>query len=207
MELLDVYDENGKFLGKFDRNVVHREAMWHNTVHCWLFDNDGSIYFQMRKGEGLYTTASGHIKAGETIKEGFKREIFEEIGLNVSTDSAIPVEINKFSIDLIRKDGSLFRDRAFAHIYLYNLKEDYSNFDFDEHEIDGLVKLNAQDVLNLFNEKYKNIEGIAILQSDNKHIKTMQNTYNIDSFLINEGETAIGKYGKILNKVVEITKN
>ena len=33
MEYLDIYDENGNYIGKEDRNVVHKDALWHNTVH------------------------------------------------------------------------------------------------------------------------------------------------------------------------------
>ena len=97
MEYLDIYDENGNFLGKEDRKIVHRDALWHNTVHCWLFDKEGNIYFQIRKDKKkLYTTASGHVKAGETIKEAFGREIKEEIGYAVNYNEAKLIEINKF---------------------------------------------------------------------------------------------------------------
>ena len=72
MEYLDIYDEEKKFLGTEERNIVHRDALWHNTVHCWLYDIEGNVYFQIRKEEEkLYTTASGHVLAGETIKEAF----------------------------------------------------------------------------------------------------------------------------------------
>ena len=76
MEYLDIYDENGKYLGKEERSIVHRDALWHKTVHCWLYDKEGNIYFQIRKDkEKLYTTASGHVQAGETVKEAFGREV------------------------------------------------------------------------------------------------------------------------------------
>ena len=45
MEYLDVYDENKNYLGKKDRNIVHRDALWHNTVHCWLYDPLCNVYF------------------------------------------------------------------------------------------------------------------------------------------------------------------
>ena len=44
MEYLDIYDENGKFLGSEERSKVHKEALWHNTVHCWLYDKEGNVY-------------------------------------------------------------------------------------------------------------------------------------------------------------------
>lgn len=82
MEYLDIYDEDKNYLGKELRSVVHEKGLWHNTVHCWLYDKEGNIYFQIRKDEKtLYTTASGHVSAGETIKEAFGREVKEEIGI------------------------------------------------------------------------------------------------------------------------------
>lgn len=119
MEYLDIYDENGKYLGKEDRNTVHRDALWHNTVHCWLYDKKGNIYFQIRKDEQkLYTTSSGHVKACETIKEGFGREIEEEIGIKVDYDKAEFVNVYKFIMDKEEKDGIIFKDRAFQ-IYMF----------------------------------------------------------------------------------------
>ncbi len=38
MEYIDIYTENGEMIGKEDRSVVHRDALWHKTVHCWLYD-------------------------------------------------------------------------------------------------------------------------------------------------------------------------
>ena len=48
MEYLDVYDEEQNFIRREKRNIVHRDALWHKTVHCWLYDSDGNIYFQIR---------------------------------------------------------------------------------------------------------------------------------------------------------------
>ena len=61
MEYLDIYDEK-KFLGSEKRSIVHKMGYWHKTIHCWLYDNKGSVYFQIRKDKNkLYTTASGHV--------------------------------------------------------------------------------------------------------------------------------------------------
>ena len=38
MEYLDIYDENENYIGKEERGIVHRDALWHKTVHCWLYD-------------------------------------------------------------------------------------------------------------------------------------------------------------------------
>jgi len=97
MEYLDIYDENGNYLGKEERGIVHKNALWHKTVHCWLYDLDGNIYFQIRKDKGkLYTTASGHVLAGETVQEAFGREVKEELG-NVLVDNPQAGDSTKIS--------------------------------------------------------------------------------------------------------------
>lgn len=34
MEYLDIFDENGNYIGKETRENVHKNALWHKTVHC-----------------------------------------------------------------------------------------------------------------------------------------------------------------------------
>ena len=150
MEYLDTYDENGNFLGKEDRKIVHEKALWHNTVHCWLYDTDGNIYFQTRKDKGkMYTTASGHVQAGETIKEAFGREIEEEIGYKINYQDAKLIEIVQFVMDREEEDGSVFRDRAFANVYACLFEGNLAELDFDETELTGIVKMNAEQALEI----------------------------------------------------------
>ena len=39
---LDYYNENGEYIGYKSREDVHREGLWHKTVHCWLYDKEGN---------------------------------------------------------------------------------------------------------------------------------------------------------------------
>jgi len=206
MEYLDIYDENQNYLGKEDRNVVHRDALWHKTVHCWLYDNEGNVYFQIRKKEGkLYTTASGHILAGETVKQGFGREIEEEIGIKVNIDEAKLVDVVKFMMDKVKDDGSVFRDRVFANVYVCQYDGDEVGFNFDDSELAGLVRVNASETLDLLKKENGKIFGDVITKVDD--INTVENKeIDFQDFLVNKGEVAIEKYGDILNKVIELTK-
>lgn len=206
MEYLDIYDENHNYLGKEERSIVHRDALWHNTVHCWLYDNQGNVYFQIRKDEGkLYTTASGHVLSGETVKQGFGREIQEEIGLKINYEEANLVNVNKFVIDLVKKDGSLFRDRAFSNVYVYEYDGNDTDFNFDENELQGLVKVNAKEAMQLFKNEQGKINGTVIKKyADTNTVENKEISF--EDFLVNKGETAVGKYGDIMNKVIELTK-
>lgn len=206
MEMLDIYDENGNHIGSADRNVVHRDALWHKTVHCWLFDKEGYVYFQIRKEEGtLYTTASGHIQAGETVKEGFAREIFEEIGYMVNYNKAIKLDEFKFVLDKEKSDGTLFRDRAMANIFACEFDGDISEFHYDPNELRGLVKVKADEVLDLFKKEQGKISGFEI-KFDGKTNKISQKQINFADFLVNKGETALGKYGNVLKGIINILK-
>lgn len=206
MEYLDIYDEERNYLGKENRNIVHRDALWHNTVHCWLYDNAGNIYFQIRKDEEkLYTTASGHVLAGETIKEAFGREIKEEIGIQVDYEKAEFVNIYKFIMDKEKKDGTIFRDRAFSNVYVCIFEGKIEEFNFDEEEVLGLVKVNAKETLKLLKEEQGSINGTTIKKHQDTNIAE-QKEIKFQDFLVNKGETAITKYGDVLNKVIELTK-
>lgn len=206
MEYLDIYDENGNHIGKEERKKVHENALWHKTVHAWLYDKQGNVYFQIRADEGtLYTTASGHLQAGDTVEVAFAREIFEEIGLKIDSSDAIKVNVVKFIMDRVNKDGSMFRDRAFANIYIDDFEGDIQEFNFDPKEVKGLVKVNALSALDLFTKGKGTIKGIEITNDGTKNIAVEKNL-TIDDFLVNAGETAIGKYGDVLRKIVEITK-
>ena len=197
MELLDIYDEQGNYLGAEDRKIVHQKALWHNTVHCWLYDKHGNVYFQIRKEEKtFYTTASGHVSAGETLKEGFVREIKEEIGLDLDYEKAELVYTVNFKLDRKNKDGSMFRDRAFANVFIYEI-DDNIKFNMDPNEVIGIVKVNAFDCLELFKKENGKIPATIIDLNNNKK----ERLADFKEFLINKGENAVEKYGKVLEEV------
>lgn len=206
MKYLDYYDEDGNYLGYKSRDEVHKEGLWHNTVHCWLYEMDGSVYFQIRKDSGkFYTTASGHVLKGETIKDAFRREINEEIGLDIDSNDATPVDIVPWRMDKI-KNGSLFKDRAKANVYVDLFEGDLDSFKFDPNEVLGVVKVKAKDALNLFKNDKGEIEAEIITTKDNKNVKESK-LVSIDDFLVMEHETTYDKYKDVLNKVIESNRN
>lgn len=207
MELLDIYDENGNHIGCEDRKIVHEKALWHKTVHCWLYDEDGYVYFQRRKEENtLYTTASGHIQAGETVEQGFAREIFEEIGYELDYKKATKLDEFKFTLDKLKKDGSIFRDRAIANIFAYEFNDDISKFNFDANEVAGLVKVKANETLELFQKEEGIIQGFEIV-FDGKNNIMSHKAVDFNEFLVNPGETAIEKYGDVLKGILKLTNS
>ena len=202
MEYLDIYDENGKFLGTEERGVVHSIGLWHKTVHCWLYDRDGNVFFQRRSDRGtLYTTSSGHLSAKESVTEAFQREIKEEIGLDIDASDATKVGVVSFQMDRVKEDGSIFKDRAFANVYVDLYEGNYEDFHMDENEVSGIVIVSAKDALDLFQKESGSIFGREI-SLDNTMI---EREISFSEFLVNDGETALEKYGDVLKKIVELT--
>lgn len=199
MERLDIYDENMTLIGSEDREVVHEKGLWHKTVHCWLYDRAGNIYFQIREGSGkLYTTASGHVLAGETLKEAFHREVQEEIGVSVDISNAQLVEVTAWRMDKV-KNGKPFKDRAYASVYINEIDDKFQNFKFDPNEVLGVVKVNAKKCLDLLDRKVTSVQAERITD---KREKIM---LRLEDFLVQQDEIAIIKYGKILQSVIHAT--
>ena len=202
MEYLDIYDEQGNFLGTEERGVVHTKGLWHKTVHCWLYDKEGNIFFQRRADRGtLYTTSSGHLSAGESVTEAFQREIKEEIGLDIDASDATHVNVVPFQMDRIKEDGSVFKDRAFANVYVDLYEGDYKDFHMDESEVSGIVIVNAKDALELFQKE----EGTLLGKEISVNNEVTEREIRLTEFLVNDGETFIEKYGDVLRKVIELT--
>jgi ADP-ribose pyrophosphatase YjhB (NUDIX family) len=198
-EMLDVYDANRKLIGAADRNVVHAMGLWHKTVHCWI-GVDGKIVFQRRSRKldnnagKLYTTASGHVQAGETLEQAFTREIAQEIGMKVS--GAEFIDEAPWVADMKKKDGTPIIDRVFANVYcaIFNGANDafWRQFQFTDGEVDSVVAIDSGEFLELCDGARSDVSGT---EWDGKAIAEIKITS--DDFVVNSGETLSGKYKKI----------
>ena len=109
-------------------------------------------------------------------------------------------------MDKPKSDGSMFRDRAFSNVYVCEYNGEGNDFNFDPNEVTGLVKVNAQDTLDLITGKKKTIISSVYKNINNSVEKYDKLDLSLDNFLVNKGETAIKKYGDILTKVIDLTK-
>ena len=89
-ELFPIVDELGNVLGRILRGQAHDgRKVLHPVVHLHLFNSKGELYLQRRPDwkpiqPGKWDTAvGGHISYGETVQQAFRREVMEELGINV----------------------------------------------------------------------------------------------------------------------------
>lgn len=90
-ELIEVYTEDGTGTGVAkSRASIHADGDWHVVAFLWVFDARGRIVLQRRSLDkdtwpGRWdASAAGHVQAGEPIDEAARRELAEELGLEIS---------------------------------------------------------------------------------------------------------------------------
>lgn len=154
-ELIDVLDENGKFLGySVDRDEVHKQNLWHNHASAWIMNNEGKILLQQRaltkkKNPGVWAKTGGHVDAGETCEDAIKREIYEEIGLKVDDNKIYKMEVFKST----KPNEHYF---SYGYVVLTNLKE--NDFILQKEEVN---KVKYYDIEELEQLKRNNDENYS----------------------------------------------
>jgi len=198
-EILDVYDANRRLLGTADRNVVHSCGLWHKTVHCWLVWN-GKLLFQRRSRKldsnpgKLYTTASGHVSAGEDLATAFRREVAQEIGLGLNSEKvSTPKHLYEtvWIADMKKTNGQLLIDRVFANVYYAIYRGELSDFQFTDGEVDSIV---AIDLASFIEFAHGQSGTIPALEFDGTEVHEV--TLGEKDFVLNAVENIYTKYGK-----------
>lgn len=92
-ELFVVVDDHGEPVGTATRAACHSDpSLVHLSIHVVVLAPDG-VLWQLR---GPYKDSapnawdhacSGHVAAGETVREAARRELAEEIGIDVAGDA------------------------------------------------------------------------------------------------------------------------
>lgn len=91
-EMIDEYNRLGEKIGIVDKEIAHRDGLWHKAIHVWIINDKNEILLQYRCSEKkLYPNLwdcsfAGHIDAGESSIEGLIREGKEELGIDVDLE-------------------------------------------------------------------------------------------------------------------------
>lgn len=187
-ELLSTCTEFLKDTAPVDREIVHKEGIWHKTSHVWLYDDEGFVYFQVRTdADKLYTSASGHVRGGETPEFTGFRETAEELGYKIDPNKLELIEVDRWEFDSETK-----HDHAFAYIYLYKIPINYNAFSVNPDEVSNIVKIKAKDLLG-----YLLALPFECEQFDVHNNKLKKNK----DLLLMDGEISVLKYGRILDAI------
>jgi 16S rRNA (adenine1518-N6/adenine1519-N6)-dimethyltransferase len=85
-------DENDRQIGTASRLKVHENNFRHRAVHILIFNQIGEAYLQQRsRWKDRHplkwdSSAAGHVTAGENYDETARRELKEELAIDVSLE-------------------------------------------------------------------------------------------------------------------------
>jgi isopentenyl-diphosphate delta-isomerase len=159
-EFIDILTPEGTATGKTAlKSEAHKNGWFHATAHIWFFTSDEKILLQKRAltkkvFPGIWDiSVAGHIGAGEEILEGAKREVFEEIGIEIQEKDLIKIGTRVHQIT--HENG--IQDNEHHHVFIAELKVPISTLTMQEEEVAGL-ELWELTVL----KETKNLENVLL---------------------------------------------
>ena len=157
-ELIDILTPEGKFTGKTVlKSEAHKNGWFHATVHIWLFTSDKKILLQKRAltkkvFPGLWDiSVAGHVGTGEEILTSAKREVFEEIGLELNEKDLIKIGTRIHQVS--HKNG--IQDNEHHHVFIAELKVPVSTLKIQIEEVDDVQLFDLEILKNT--EKHENV--------------------------------------------------
>jgi 16S rRNA (adenine1518-N6/adenine1519-N6)-dimethyltransferase len=167
-ERFPVVDKNDRILRYARRSDVHGNNLRHRAVHILIFDQAGEVYLQQRsRWKDRHplkwdSSAAGHVAAGESYEETARRELQEELGINV------PLE------KLLKLPASARTEREFIWLYrgkirgspIVNRSEIETGAFFPPAFIDGWVSARRENFAPGFMECWKAYRGKKGANSD-----------------------------------------
>ena len=141
-ELIVLVNEQDEMRGTMEKMEVHRKGLLHRAFSVFIFNSKGEMLLQQRAlskyhSAGLWSNACcSHPFPGETVEDGARRRLKEELG---------------FSVKVIK---------AFDFIYKASFPNGLTEFEFDHvfaGEYNGEVQPNSVEVCDYC---YKNMADI-----------------------------------------------
>uniref|UniRef100_UPI003F69FC65 NUDIX hydrolase n=1 Tax=Polaribacter sp. TaxID=1920175 RepID=UPI003F69FC65 len=137
-EVIDILTPEGKPTGKTAlKSEAHKKGWYHATVHIWLFTTSKKILLQKRAltkkvFPGLWDiSVAGHIAAGESVLNAAKREVFEEIGLELSEEDLIKIGTRVHQVS--HSNGII--DNEHHYVFIAELKKPLSELKIQKEEV------------------------------------------------------------------------
>ena len=144
MELLDVYDNDGNLTGKTivrgNKNAKLDEGE-HIAVGVIFIENDnGEFLIQKTSKEkgGEFSSTGGHIDHGETPLSSIRREVEEELGINVDNEK-------------IEEYGFLSYDMPLRYLFYLKKNIDINEVVVQKEEVDYVKYMSIDEINKLIN--------------------------------------------------------
>jgi isopentenyldiphosphate isomerase len=141
-ELFDIVNERDEVIGRKPRSEVHRLGLLHRAAHVLVFNARGDIFLQKRslkkdRQPGVWdSSASGHLDSGEDYDTAAVREVWEEIGLRLTSP---PERLFKLPAG---------EETDAEHVWVYRVESE-GPFELNPEELDGGAWFEPAEVTRL----------------------------------------------------------
>lgn len=135
-EMIDEYNKIGEKIGVVDKEIAHRDGLWHKAIHVWIINDNNEILLQYRCSEKkLYPNLwdcsfAGHIGAGESSIEALVREGKEELGIDVDLQK---LEFVMTSVEKVIYEKIVSNE--FEDVYILRQNVDLDKIVFQKEEV------------------------------------------------------------------------
>lgn len=88
-EILDVVDRNDNVIGQKKRSELHKEDSSFRAINVFLLNTKGQMWIPRRAAHKMVfslcldMSCGGYVKSGESYEDALKREVKEELALDV----------------------------------------------------------------------------------------------------------------------------
>lgn len=147
-ELIDWFDENGKYMGEIDKAIAHKKGLWHKSVHVWILNNKNQVLLQKRCSQKKFfpnywdCSFAGHIGAKEDSLQSALREGKEELGIDL-----MPKDLQfLFTI----KEEFVWKDivsKEFVDVFICKKEINIEDLKFQEEEVECAKYFDFSEIL------------------------------------------------------------
>lgn len=151
-EYLDILDASGNKTGESRTyEDAHELGLIHGTVHVWIVNSQGQLLLQKREKNrkaypGLWDISSaGHISKGETSIQAAKREVKEELGIEL-LDGDFHF-LGTFEEHIILNNGT-YINNEFQDSFVVKKNVPIEEIKFDPGEVEEVRWITVQEFKN-----------------------------------------------------------
>ena len=168
MELLDIFDDFGNKTGKTivrgDKNIKLNKNEHIAVANIFIENEKGEFLIQKTSKEkgGLFSTTGGHVDSGETPLESIKREVKEELGINIDNEK-------------IEDLGFMLYDMPLRYLFYLKKNININELNVQIEEVEYAKYMSVQDINKLiYNNEMLESHGIMfreLLKRLNNNVK------------------------------------
>ncbi len=160
-EIWDLYNLDGQVVGEHVRRNEMPEDAYHLVVHIWIRNSEGKYLFTQRSKNKKtcplkWECVGGSVLKGETSLHAALREVKEEVGIDLDTETGglVMTQIRDIA------DGTRVNDINDIYLYDYDGEVDLGNATTDE--VEQILWMTKEEIKELF-VKEEVVSGIKNL--------------------------------------------